>query len=60
MEVARDYCSPPLKMLMTWMDFVLSVNILLFYFFEVMGRREILKKPLTQAIIELLVLGFSY
>jgi len=40
---------------MTWMDFVLSVNILLLYFFEMMGREGILRKPLAQAIIELLV-----
>lgn len=51
MEVARDYSSSPLKMLMIWMDLVLSVNILLFDFFEVMGRGGILKKSLTQAII---------
>lgn len=41
------------------MDLVLSVNILLFDFFEVLGRGGILKKSLTQAIIELLVFVFT-
>lgn len=43
---------------MTWINFVISVNMLLLCSFEVMG--ECNTEEISQKVIELLFLAFSY